>query len=468
MTGEIARELERMNLVWYVLWYVIAVGFLVVVHEYGHFWVARRLGFKVVRFSVGFGKPIWRRRLADDTEFVVSPIPMGGYVKLLDERDGPVPPRDLARSFTRKPPWQRILVLLAGPGFNLMFAILVLWGMRWVSGINDAKPIIGEVQPASVAARGGLTRGDEILAIGDKAVPDSRDVMFDLLDSILGQGEARMAVRSADGHTRSVVLSVPDPAARRRLTEPAMLLSGLGFQFQEPPVPPVLAEVVRGGHAERAGLLPGDRIIAIDATPIADFADLSRIISGSAGRTITVQYQRGAVTGSVQVPVVATPDGQGHLVGRIGVAGPGSVKLPPSMLVHRDLSPGAALLSACDDAWNLTANQGKLLWRMLLGQVSVKNLSGPLSIAQYAGESARAGPESFLGFLVLISLVIALFNLMPIPLLDGGQIVFQAAEWIKGRPLSERTQIFGQQIGIALLVLLLGVALFNDVSRQFG
>jgi regulator of sigma E protease len=458
-----------MNLIWYALWYVIAVGFLVIVHEFGHFWVARRLGFKVVRFSVGFGKPLWRRMIAGgETELVIAPIPMGGYVKLLDEREGPVPPEFLARSFTRKPPWQRILVLLAGPGFNLLFAILVLWGMRWVSGVNDVKPIIGEVQPASVAALGGLARGDQILAIGDKAEPDSRDVMFDLLDTILAQGGARLTVRTASGQTHAVVLSVPDPAARRHLTEPGLLFQGLGFRFEEPPVPPVLVEVVHGGNAERAGLIAGDRIVRVDATPIADFTDLARVISASAGKTITVQFQRSGALHTVQIPVLATADGNGHTVGRIGIAGPTSVKLPPSMLVHTDLSAGAALASAFDDAWSLTATQGKLLWRMLLGEVSVKNLSGPLSIAQYAGESAQAGPASFLAFLVLISLAIALFNLLPIPLLDGGQIVFQVAEWIKGKPLSERTQIFGQQVGIALLVLLLGVALFNDVSRQFG
>ena len=392
---------------------------------------------------------------------------MGGYVKFLDERDGPVPPEFLARSFTRRPPWQRILVLLAGPGSNVLFAILVLWGMHWVSGINAIKPIIGEVQPASIAARGGLTRGDEILAIGEKAVPDSHEVMFDLLDSILGRGEARLSVRSAAGQTRTVVLSVPDPVARRQLTEPAMLLSGLGFRFQEPPMPPLLADVERGGNAARAGLLPGDRIVAVDGTPISDFGDLARQISGSSGKTITVQYLRAGIAHTIQVPVASSRDGLGHSVGHIGIAGP-SVNLPPNMLVHTDLSAGAALVSAVDDAWDLTATQSKLLWRMVLGQVSVKNLSGPLSIAQYAGESAQAGPASFLAFLVLISLAIALFNLLPIPLLDGGQIVFQVAEWIKGRPLSERTQIFGQQIGIALLVVLLGVAVVNDVSRQFG
>jgi regulator of sigma E protease len=458
-----------MNVVWSALWYVVAVGFLVVVHEYGHFWVARRLGFKVLRFSVGFGKPIWRRMLgADQTELAIAPIPLGGYVKFLDERDGPVPPELLARSFTRRPPWQRILVLLAGPGCNLLFAILVLWGMRWVSGINDVKPIIGEVQPASVASRGGLTRGDEILAIGGKAEPDSGDVVFDLLDSILGRGSAQLSVRSAAGQTRIVILSVPDPAARRQLTEPEMLLAGLGFRFQDPPMPPVLSDVLRGGSAARAGLLPGDRVVAIDGTPIADFADMARIIAASSGKIITLQYLRAGAGHTVRVPVQASPPSPGHPSGgHIGIAGP-SPKRPPSMLVHKDLSAGAALVTAFDDAWNLTATQGKLLGRMVLGEVSMKNLSGPLGIAQFAGESAQAGPASFLAFLVLISLALALFNLLPIPLLDGGQIVFQVAEWIKGRPLSERTQIFGQQIGIALLVVLLGVALFNDVSRQFG
>jgi len=457
-----------MNVVWYALWYVIAVGFLVIVHEFGHFWVARRLGFKVLRFSIGFGKPIWRRMVGKDpTELVIGPIPMGGYVKMLDERDGPVPPQLLARSFTRRPPWQRILVLLAGPGFNVLFAILVLWGMNWASGTNDVKLLIGEVQPASVAARGGLARGDQILAVGEKREPNSRDVMFDLLDAILGQGAARLSVRSAAGQTHTVVLSVPDAAARRQLTEPDMLFAGLGFRFDEPPAPAILAAVVRGGNAARAGLLPGDRIVAIDAAPVVNFTDLARLISAAAGKTITLQYQRAGTLHTVQVPVVAAPDASGHPVGHIGIIAAG-VKLPPSMLVHTDLSIGAALVAACDDAWDLTATQSKLLWRMVQGQVSVKNLSGPLSIAQFAGESAQAGPESFLNFLVLISLAIALFNLLPIPLLDGGQIVFQAAEWIKGKPLSERTQIFGQQIGIALLVLLLGVALFNDVSRQFG
>ncbi len=457
-----------MNLIWYALWYVIAVGFLVIVHEFGHFWVARRLGFKVLRFSIGFGKPLWRRKVGkDDMELVIAPIPMGGYVKMLDEREGPVPPDLLPRSFTRRPPWQRILVLFAGPGANVLFAILVLWGMRWLSGINDIKPIVGEVTPASVAARAGLARGDEILSLEGQAVRDSRDMTFSLLNDLLSTGQARMAVRGADGRLRQVVLTVPDPAQRRHLTEPAMLFTGLGFQFMGPPVPPVLSEVTAGGPAARAGLRTGDRITVVNDQPVKDFTDVARLISALPDRSVPLDYQRGGMTHHIVV-AVGSAQVNGLRVGRIGVGGPRMVKYPDSMVVHRDLSVPAALGSAVSDAWNLTATQGELLWRMVLGEVSVKNLSGPLSIAQYAGESADAGPASFLSFLVLISLAIALFNLLPIPLLDGGQIVFQAAEWIKGKPVSERAQVFGQQVGIALLALMLGLALFNDVSRQFG
>ncbi len=303
-----------MNLVWYALWYVIAVGFLVIVHEYGHFWVARRLGFKVVRFSIGLGKPIWRRVLGkDQTELVIAPIPMGGYVKMLDEREGPVPPEFLARSFTRKPPWQRILVLLAGPGFNLLFAILVLWGMRWVSGINDVKPIVGEVQPASVAARGGMSRGDEILAIGDKPEPDSRDVMFDLLDTILGQGQARLAVRSATGQVHTIVLSVPDPAARRQLTEPAMLMSGLGFQFQEPP------RAAGAWGSRRAAAMPSAPACApvIALSPLARLRSAISPMSRGSSRRPPARPSRCSTsapgaTHTAQVPVGAIRDDAGH------------------------------------------------------------------------------------------------------------------------------------------------------------
>ncbi len=450
---------------WYALWYVVAVGFLVIVHEFGHFWVARRLGFKVLRFSIGFGKPLLRKAIgADRTELVLAPIPMGGYVKMLDEREGPVAPADLSRSFTRRPPWQRIVVLLAGPGANVAFAILVLWGMLWANGATDYRPVVGDVTLSSAAARAGLHTGDDITAINGRAVADQRDVVFGLLDSILSRGSASLTVQSAQGEARTVTLAVSDPAQRKRLSDLADLLGVAGFQFEEPVIPPVVGEVEKDSPAATAGLQAGDRILAVDGKAVRDFTDISRDIANTPAATIEMRYSRAGVEQTVRIAVSKSgPDGQKH----IGVLST-PAQYPPGMVVHQSLSPGAALTAAASEAWNLTALQGRLIWRMVLGQVSLKNLSGPIGIAEYAGESAEAGAASFLSFLVLISLAIAFFNLLPIPILDGGQIVFQVAEWVKGSPLSERTQAFGQQVGLALLVLLLGVAIFNDVTRQLG
>lgn len=456
-----------MSVIWYALWYIVAVGFLVIVHEFGHFWVARRLGFKVLRFSIGFGNPLVRKTVGRDrTEIVVAPIPMGGYVKMLDEREGPVAPEDLPRSYMRRPPWQRILVLFAGPAFNILFAILVLWGMFWVNGTTSKRALVSEVTAASPAARAGLARGDEITAIDGNVVTDQQDVLFDLLDSVLAHGSAQLAVRTPEGASRTLDLAVSNPLQRKRLAELSNLLGVLGFELQGPVIAPVIGAVKPGEPAARAGLRAGDRILAVDGRAVHDFADVAHYIPAIPGKTVEIRYARGGAEHTATVTVETLENG--------GVKQPGigvlsvNAHYPQGLIVHRALSPPAALAAAANEAWDLTAVQGRLIWRMVLGQVSLKNLSGPIGIAQYAGESAQEGVASFLSFLVLISLAIALFNLLPIPILDGGQIVFQAAEWVKGSPLSERTQAFGQQIGIALLVLLLGVAIFNDVSRQFG
>lgn len=457
-----------MNFLWYVLWFVVAVSLLVTVHEFGHFWVARRLGFKVLRFSVGFGRPLWSKRAgADQTEYVIAAIPLGGYVKLLDEREGPVPPQDLARSFTRKPPWQRIVVLLAGPGFNILFAIVVLWGMFWANGETEIRPLVGDVVKNSVAERAGLRSGDEIIAINGTPVAGQRDVVFGLLDAMSGQGQAALAVRSSSGVARTDTLSVPNSAERRRLTEPSELFKGLGFEFWEPTVPAVLGKVIADGPAARAGLQPGDEITAIDGESVRNFHDVIGRVAGRPGEAIALTYKRDGKEYNTRVNV-AGERVDGRVVGRIRVTTASTVKIPDSLLRHTDLGALAALGRAGLEAENMTALQGRLFWRMLLGQVSLKNLSGPLSIAEYAGESAQAGVGPFLGFLVLISLSLGFLNLLPVPILDGGQIVFQLAEWLKGKPLSERTQILGQQVGIALLVVLMGVALFNDIARQLN
>ena len=457
-----------MNLIWHALWFVVAVSLLVTVHEFGHYWVARRLGFKVLRFSVGFGRALFSRVAgADRTEYVVAAIPLGGYVKLLDEREGPVAPEELARSFTRKPPWQRILVLLAGPGFNIAFAILVLWGMFWAKGITEYKPVVGDVLKDSIAAHGGLRTGDEILSINGAPVVGQRDVMFDLLDAVSSRGVAALSVRGHEGGTRAANLDVPNKDERVRLTEPAALLRGLGFDFWSPPIPAILGEVVAGGPAARAGLKTGDQVVAINGEHVSDFRDIVTRINAHPGETLALTYRRGGVENTIRVPVASDKVGD-KILGRIHVTQPAGSRYPDNMMLQIRLTPVGALGRAAQEAWDMSAFQGRLFWRMVLGRFSLKNLNGPLSIAEYAGDSAEAGVASFLGFLVLISLSLGFLNLLPIPILDGGQIVFQLVEWLKGSPVSERAQVFGQQVGIALLILLMGVALFNDIARQLS
>jgi regulator of sigma E protease len=457
-----------LNLSWqHLLAFIVAVGVLVTVHEFGHYWVARRLGFKVLRFSVGFGKSLLSRVAGrDHTEYVIAAIPLGGYVKLLDEREGPVDPSEVHRAFNRKPHWQRILVLLAGPAFNIAFAILLLAGMFWVNGATEVRAVVGEVRAESPAALAGMHRGDEILSLGGKPVAGQSDVVMGLLESMTDDGAVHMQLRTQEGAQRDLRLQVSDPVERRRLTEPDQLLRGVGFDFWQPAVPARVGAVEAGGPAAVAGMLTGDLVLAVDGTSVASFTELRKRIESRAGETVQLNIRRGSSDLALRVAVAAA-DVSGKHVGRLGVAS-AAAAYPPDMLRHTSLGAGASLARGSAEAWKMTALQGQVFWRMLLGRVSLKNLSGPLTIAEYAGDSARSGPSAFIGFLVLISLSLGFLNLLPIPILDGGQIVYQLLEWAKGAPLSERFQAFGQQVGIGLLVLMMGVALFNDIVRQFG
>jgi regulator of sigma E protease len=457
-----------MSALGHLLAFIVAVCLLVTVHEFGHYWVARRLGFKVLRFSVGFGKTLWSRVAgADRTEYVIAAVPLGGYVKMLDEREAPVAPSELHRAFNRRPHWQRICVLLAGPAFNIAFAVLVLTAILMMSGVAQVRPVLGDIEAGSIAGRAGLRSGDEITAIDQRPVSSQRDVLLDLLDAVSDTAPITLAVRGGDGATRTGTLAIPDPTERRHLTEPSALMSGLGLKFYEPPIPPLLGVVEPDGPAAHAGLKAGDSIVAVNDVTVSDFQELVKQIRGRAGETVAIHYRRGTQEFSAQVPVKADVD-EGKTVGRILVRPPPPPPYPDSMLRHIHLSLPAAFVRANTEAWDMTALQARLFWRMLTGHVSMKNLSGPLSIAEYAGDSAALGAVSFLYFLVVVSLALGFMNLLPIPILDGGQIVFQTIEWLKGSPLSERFQTIGQQLGIALLVVLMGVALFNDLSRQFG
>ena len=457
-----------MTLLWSVLGFVVAVSLLVAVHEYGHFWAARKLGFKVLRFSVGFGPTLWRRVAgADRTEYVLAALPLGGYVKLLDEREGPVDAAEVSRAFTRRPPWQRILVLLAGPGFNFAFAILLLWGMLWIVGSPDVRAVVGGVAAGSPAARAGLRADDEIIRLDNALVQGRGDVVLGLIDAMSGDGVTRLAVRSASGAERELELRVDDPAERRALTEPSALMRGVGLRFWSQPVPARIGRVLPAGPAEQAGLQVGDLITAIDGEPVGDFVAMGEALAARPNREVAIRYERGGVLATTTVRTSADLV-DGREVGRIRIETLPSAPLPDAMIVHRRFGPVQALGESLQRTWDMTVLQAKMFARMIIGQVSLKNLSGPITIAEYAGDSARSGLTGFVGFLVLISLSLGFLNLLPIPMLDGGQIVYQSIEWIKGSPLSERVQAAGQSVGIALLCLLMGVALFNDLARQFG
>lgn len=456
-----------MSVSWqHLLAFLVAVCLLVTVHEFGHYWVARKLGFKVLRFSVGFGRPLWQRVAGpDQTEYVLGMVPLGGYVKLLDERNGPVPPGEMHRAFGQRPHWQRIAVLLAGPAFNFLFAILVLAGMLWTTGVTEVRPVVGEIPQSSPLGRAGLQRGDEVLAVNGRLTSSTEQVVMGLVDAVSGTDALKLRVLTGAGAVRELAVDLPERSERVRLSDPGALMSGLGLRFLDAPTPPVLGKVLPGPAAE-AGLKPGDEVLSVNGEPVPDFQSLAKQIGAHAGESVQIRVRRGQTEQTITVPVQARALG-GQQVGRINVAAP-PARVDQRLLRHVELGLVQSLRQSVYRCWDLTALQARLMWRMVFGQVSVRNISGPLSIAQMAGESAMAGTAAFLWFLVMISLALGFMNLLPIPILDGGQVIMQAIEWIKGSPLSERVQLAGQQVGIMLVVLLMGIALYNDIARQFG
>lgn len=449
-----------------VVAFVVAIGILVAVHEYGHYWAARRLGFKVQRFSIGFGRPLWLRiGGADRTEYVLAAIPLGGYVKLLDEREGPVEPADLPRSFTRRPVWQRVVMLLAGPGCNFLFAIVAFW-LLFLLGVPGLKPVVGDVTVDTPAARAGFRREDTIVAVRGEATPTREAAVLAMLDELIDHGSIGVTLERRDGSRREASIEVP-AAARVALTEPGALLQGLGFAFWYPARPVVVGTVAEGSPAAAAGLAPGDRIVAVDGERIVEFGRFLEIVRSQPGRRLVLEVVRGDSSRRIEVAVRAEQDG-GRTIGRIGITPGGTVEFPDWMQTEERYGPVAAVGPAIAETWDKTALTVKFLVRMVTGDVSARNISGPINIAQYAGITAVEGPQYFLGFLALVSLSLAVLNLLPVPILDGGQVLYQLAELVKGRPLSDEAQMLGQKVGIALLVALMGFAFYNDISRLIG
>jgi regulator of sigma E protease len=446
-----------------LLSFIVAIGLLVTVHEYGHFWVARRLGVKVLRFSIGFGKPLWMRRFGRDaTELVVAAIPLGGYVKMLDEREGEVATEELERAFNRKPVSTRIAVVVAGPAANFLFAIIAYWAM-FVSGVTGLKPVVGDVLPASYAAAAGIRAGDEIRFIENQPTPTWEATIMALLNANLkGKEIVNLRVLDSAGNERYLQAYFETPDA---LLKKGGVLDNFGLSAWRPPA--VIERLVEGGAGERAGMLPGDKVVYADNSPIRNWEQWVEYVRERPGERIAMQLLRNGE----RVELSVTPDRaseNGNSIGRIGAY----VQLPSEeeratmrVVVRYGLLEAAP--EALNKTWEVTTLTLRTLWKMVSGRASVENLSGPISIARYAGQSAAIGLATFLGFLGIVSVSLGVLNLLPVPILDGGHLLFYLLEMVKGSPISETAQLVGQKIGITLLLALMSLAFYNDLVRLF-
>ncbi|MBO9552080.1 sigma E protease regulator RseP [Pseudomonas sp.] len=439
---------------------LVALGVLVTFHEFGHFWVARRCGVKVLRFSVGFGTPLLRWHDRQGTEFVVAAIPLGGYVKMLDEREGDVPPALAHQSFNRKSVRQRIAIVAAGPIANFLLAILFFWLLAML-GTQQVRPVIGAVESGSLAASAGLAAGQEIVSIDGKATSGWSAVNLQLVRRLGESGTLQVGVRD-EGATAERQLQVKLDHWLKGADEPDPIQS-LGLRPWRPAVSPVLAEIDPKGPAAAAGLKAGDKLLALDGAALSDWQQVVDSVRARPDAQVVLRVERDGA--ALEVPVTLAHKGEGKAVGGYLGAGVKGAEWPPSMLREVSYGPLDAVGEGLSRTWNMSVLTLESLKKMLFGELSVKNLSGPITIAKVAGASAQSGVGDFLNFLAYLSISLGVLNLLPIPVLDGGHLLFYLVEWARGRPLSERVQGWGVQIGISLVVGVMLLALINDLGR---
>lgn len=450
-----------MSLLYSVVGFILAIGILVVVHEFGHYWVARKLGVKVLRFSVGFGRPVWLKRAGpDQTEYALSALPFGGYVKMLDENEGNVAPEERHRAFNRQSVPRRMAIVFAGPAFNFIFAILA-YAIVFMVGIDGLKPVVGKVAPDSIAARAGFAAGDEIVAVDGEPNQTWDQHRLYLYERAIDGESVRMTVKTPTGELIERELDLS--GLRARDVDEGLLERSIGLFGYMPELAPVLGEIEADSPAANAELKSGDRVLAVNGAAVATWAELVGKIQAAPKQVLTLEVERGADRLAVKVVPAAHEQG-GRTVGRIG-AGPQLPELPPEWRAHLRLGPLDAMAKGVADTWSMSVLMLKMLWKMLTLEVSTKNISGPITIAQYAGFSVQIGLDRFLMFLAVVSISLGVLNLLPIPILDGGHLLFYAIEGIKGSPVSERTLGLGQRFGMAVLLSLMVLAFYNDFVR---
>ena len=451
-----------------IWWLLVALGLLITFHEFGHFWVARRLGVRVLRFSVGFGKPIWSRRGSDNTEYAVAAIPLGGYVKMLDEREGEVPPDQLDQAFNRKPVWARIAIVAAGPIFNLVFAVLAFW-LMFLVGIPESRPVIGGV--SGIALEAGIEPGDAIVAVDESDTRTWSHAMLELVTHALDRNNVDVTVENADGirseHTLELAALGADFSEEKTL-------EAIGLEPWRLEIPPVIGEVTNPSPAYQAGLYEGDRILSIAGEEVLSWSWIGHLVQthGIEGEPLSITVDRDGT--QLELEVRPRKEKSGWFSSRLllgirnaEISSEQRASLDRAAIVLR-LGPLEGLQAAVKETWRLTGSTLGLLGRMITGKASVKNLSGPISIAQFANTSASAGLSHFLFFLGAISLSLGILNLLPIPVLDGGHLLYYLIELVKGSPVSDQAQIAGQYFGLIALAGLMSLAFVNDILRLVG
>ncbi len=437
--------------------FLLAISLLVAIHEFGHFWVARSLGVKILRFSIGFGKPLWKKTFGkDQTEFVIASLPLGGYVKMLDGREGDVPEAEAHRAFDQQSIRTRFAIVFAGPAFNFIFALFAYW-MMFIIGIHGVAPIIGEVQKGSPAAQAGLATGQKILTIDGKKTPIWDVALESLLPVMVDRDNVKMTLESKGGQIFTTEL---DLSQSKQGLEPGKLFEILGFSPWREQLKAIVGRVLEDSAAAKAGLQKKDRIIRVDDKAINNWTDLVNTISARPNQNLLLRIKRKGTELDVPVHTMSAKY-DGKTIGRLGI---GPYVSDANRVLYR-YGMFSAVGHAWDKCWSNAWLTLKMLSKIISGEISVKNLSGPLNIAIYAGHSASAGLARFLDFLAVVSISLGILNLLPVPVLDGGHLMFYLIEAVKGSPVSEKIEIIGQQIGVAALVLLMSLALYNDIVR---
>ena len=447
-----------------ILSFVVALSILVAVHEFGHFWVARKLGIKVLRFSIGFGKPFWVHRFGkDNTEFAIASVPLGGYVKMLDEREGDVDPAEVNRAFNRQSLATRFAVVLAGPMANFIFAILIYW-LMYMAGISGIKPVIGELTPGFAAELSGFQTGDEIIEIAGRETPTWNSTVITLLRQIVMDNQMiDVTLKTGDEQYRTVQL---DLRGHEISIGRANLLKEIGFVPYRPPIPAVIGLLEPKGVAEKAGFEVGDKVILSDNKPINEWSDWVKTVRDHPGQLMKIKVERNGKLILLDL-VPKKVEAEGKIYGRIGAGVYISDDIKAARRSVQQYSVIKALWVGAVRTWDISTLTLKMFWKMLIGKVSLENISGPITIADYAGQTASIGWMPFFTFIALVSISLGVINLVPIPLLDGGHLMYYVVEFFKGSPVSENAEIIGQKIGIILLVGLMMLAFYNDFVRLF-